>query len=118
LTQCSGSYNITNFNFLPIPLPLYLPFFNATISGTTNVQITGGNIVVSVFVAVNNFNLTLQTCELAPCPIKAGPFNFNVPVNISKDISSNCQILENIGANITAKAYDASENILGCIQGS
>ncbi|CAG8752037.1 5272_t:CDS:2, partial [Dentiscutata erythropus] len=114
LTQCSGSYHITNLNFLPNPIPLYLSSLTATISGTTDVQITGGSIVASVY----GSNYTVQTCDYVTCPIAAGPFSFNITENIPTSITSACVAIELAGANVVLNAYDTSGNVLGCVQGN
>ncbi|CAG8526708.1 14795_t:CDS:2, partial [Cetraspora pellucida] len=104
LTQCSGSYHITNITFSPNPIPLYLSSFNASLSGTTDVAITGGTIVASVY----GVSQTLQICSYVMCPIPVGPFTFSGTINVPSNVSSSCFALQFTGVNVEVRAYDAS----------
>ncbi|KAF0342637.1 hypothetical protein F8M41_016121 [Gigaspora margarita] len=114
LTQCPGSYHITNLKFSPNPIPLHKSSFPATVSGTTDQEITGGSIVAEVY----GYNNTYDICQgQVKCPIPVGPFSFSGNVNVPQEISTSCLALKVTGVKAVVRAYDSSGNVLGCIQG-
>ncbi|CAG8703622.1 13263_t:CDS:2, partial [Dentiscutata erythropus] len=100
--------------FTPNPIPLYLSNFTATLTGTTDVQITGGYLVALVY----GYNNTYSICDHVSCPVQPGPFSFSGNVNIPSEVTASCVALKITGVKADVRAYDASGNILGCMQGS
>ncbi|CAG8543020.1 17963_t:CDS:2 [Cetraspora pellucida] len=84
------------------------------LSGTTDVAITGGTIVASVY----GITQTFQICNYVTCPIPVGPFTFSGTINVPSNVSSSCFALQFTGVNVDMRAYDASGSILGCVQGN